>query len=253
MNKIGLCSITFRDLSVTEVIKLAKEAKLDGIEWGADKHVIPTDLKNAEIVAKQTNEAGLEVASYGSYYRVGEIDNNYSFEDILKTTLALKTNQIRVWAGRLSSMDTNDIKRQAVINDGKRIAQLAFKHQIKLSFEYHSKTLTDNLESALNLIKEINEENVYLYWQPEVELSFQERMFNLKTVKEYVSNVHVFYWEELTRYPLELGFLNWQAYFKELNLSLKESRYYLLEFVKDDDPQQFLLDAKVLKRIISNE
>ena len=94
MNKIGLCSITFRDLSVTEVIKLAKEAKLDGIEWGADKHVIPTDLKNAEIVAKQTNEAGLEVASYGSYYRVGEIDNDYCFEDFLKAALALDRKSV---------------------------------------------------------------------------------------------------------------------------------------------------------------
>ena len=37
----GLCSITFRDLSVDDVVALAADAGLAGIEWGADRHVPP--------------------------------------------------------------------------------------------------------------------------------------------------------------------------------------------------------------------
>ena len=37
----GLCSITFRDLAVDDVVALAAEAGLAGIEWGADRHVPP--------------------------------------------------------------------------------------------------------------------------------------------------------------------------------------------------------------------
>ncbi len=39
MFKVGLCSITFRDLSVEQVIALSVRAELDGIEWGGDYHV----------------------------------------------------------------------------------------------------------------------------------------------------------------------------------------------------------------------
>ncbi len=43
----GLCSITFRSLSVDAIIELATKARLDGIEWGSDVHVPPGDLELA--------------------------------------------------------------------------------------------------------------------------------------------------------------------------------------------------------------
>ena len=68
----GLVSITFRSLSPQDVIQLVKDAKLRAIEWGGDIHVPHGDLKQAKQVCAQTEEAGLQVAAYGSYYRVGE-------------------------------------------------------------------------------------------------------------------------------------------------------------------------------------
>ena len=69
--KTGLTSVSFRKLSVDEVIDLAKKAKVDGIEWGSDVHVPETDVDGAIDVARKTREAGLEVLSYGSYFFLG--------------------------------------------------------------------------------------------------------------------------------------------------------------------------------------
>ena len=37
--KTGLVSVTFRECSVREIIKLAKENNLKSIEWGSTPHV----------------------------------------------------------------------------------------------------------------------------------------------------------------------------------------------------------------------
>ena len=70
----GLVSITFRDLSPEEVVQVAVENGLEGIEWGGDVHVPHGNLAVAKKVARQTAEGGLKVASYGSYYRFEECD-----------------------------------------------------------------------------------------------------------------------------------------------------------------------------------
>ncbi len=252
MNKIGLCSVTFRKLSVTEIIDLAKQAEITGIEWGGDIHVPANDIDNAKLVAKKTREAGLEVASYGSYYKVGESDNKFSFDEVLKTALALETKNIRIWAGNIPSSQASLKQRDAIIAETKEIAALAKQHDITLSFEYHYNTLADSLTSARALIEAINMDNVALYWQSDVGISFIEKMYNLRFMKHHVSNVHVFYWDESKREKLADGYYDWLSYLKQLNLALDKPRYYFIEFVKDDDPKQFLEDVKTLKQVLAD-
>jgi len=55
--------------------------------------------------------------------------------------------------------------RLRVIDDSRRIAELAGEVGITISFEYHEETLTDTSESAYPLLKEINHPNVRSYWQ----------------------------------------------------------------------------------------
>lgn len=71
MLKTGLVSITFRNLKVEEIIDLVVKAGLDAIEWGGDIHVPHGDIKKACKVARLMKKADLEMAAYGSYYRVG--------------------------------------------------------------------------------------------------------------------------------------------------------------------------------------
>ena len=60
--KPGLVSISFRDLSCEEIVKLVSESRLSGIEMGGDVHVPHGNLPTAERAAKMTLDAGLEVS-----------------------------------------------------------------------------------------------------------------------------------------------------------------------------------------------
>ena len=103
----GLVSITFRKLTVEQIIDLCVEAGVKCIEWGGDVHVPPTDPANAARVGKLTAEAGLQVGAYGSYYRCGEADNTSTFEQVVEAAKLLNAPTIRVWAGKTEAFDAS--------------------------------------------------------------------------------------------------------------------------------------------------
>ena len=251
MFKTGLCSVTFRNLSVEEVIEITSKAGLDGIEWGGDVHVPPGNLEHAAEVARLTEESNLEVSSYGSYYRVGDMKSNpVSFEQILETAVHLNAPAIRVWAGTLGSKDADQDYRDQVAADARRIAMLAEKKNVTIHFEYHGDTLTDTKESAALLMKEVDHPNVNIYWQPAVGLSVDERIESINDVLPWLSHVHVFHWDIIDRLRLVEGKEEWSTYLNLLKTE-EQTRYLLLEFVIDDSKQQFFEDAKTLKELVS--
>nr|WP_306979542.1 TIM barrel protein [Alkalicoccobacillus murimartini] len=250
--KTGVCSVTFRKESVDTIIKRTKQANLDGIEWAADVHVQPGDSQQAECVAKEMKEAGLEVLSYGSYYRAGATENGNSFETILKTAKQLGAPSIRIWAGIKGSEEASEKDRQQVTADIQRIAELAQAQKIAVHIEYHGGTLTDTSESAKQLVEDINHNNVKLYWQPAVGIEVSERVKDIQVVKPFLKHVHVFYWKEQDRLPLAEGVGAWRQYLHHLHLKdPHEDQHFLLEFVQDEDPEQFQEDAQVLLELIS--
>ena len=250
MNKIGLTSITFRHLNVETIIELVKEAQLDVIEWGADVHVLPNDLKNAKHVKGLMDDAKLITSSYGSYYQVG-CQNEYSFEEVLAVAKILKAKDIRVWAGSKGSLEASFDDRQKIVKDSIRIATLASLEGIRVSFEYHDKTLTDTVDSALALLKEVNHHNIYLYWQPPVALTSKQCLADLNKIKGFISNVHVFSWDVKERLPLSHKMKAWQEYIESITADQNvETRYFLLEFVKGDSIEQFKRDAKTLHQLV---
>ena len=99
----GLVSVTFTQLTCEDVIRFAQAAQLKVIEWHGIEHVPHGDLGIAERIAQCTVDAGLAVATYGSYYVVGESENQgLSFASVLQTAKALHARMIRVWAGHLN-------------------------------------------------------------------------------------------------------------------------------------------------------
>lgn len=58
---LGLCSITFRDKTVDEVITLVKKADLDAIEWGSDIHVPGDDPVEGFLDSAETLKRLVEV------------------------------------------------------------------------------------------------------------------------------------------------------------------------------------------------
>ena len=244
--KTGLVSVTFRKLTVEQIIPLIKNAGLDGVEWGGDVHVCPGDYKKADYVSGLMEENCLETISYGSYYRVGESDN---FDEVLKTAAALRTKNIRVWAGVRNFDPCDNDYFNKVKLESQRIADMAKQKDITISFEYHSGTLTSTQKSTIRLLNEINRDNVYTYWQPNVS-SLPEQ--NLTDIKELIDmgrlkNIHAFVWRTHDRLPFSDGSDIWKKY---LNLIKNDNTAVMLEFVRDDSVQQFESDARALKNII---
>lgn len=252
MFKIGLCSVTFRKLPVEEVIKAAKQAEIQGIEWGGDIHVPPGDFEQAENVAALTEDAGIEVNSYGSYYRLGETEEA-SFETILETAVKLKAPAIRVWPGRKGSDEATEADWLTVIKDARKIGDLSQEIGIRINLEYHGRTLTDTVESATRLMKEINHENVSLYWQPALFETVEERVDSIGKVKPWLTHVHAFHWQiidnDRVMYPFSVGVNDWKRYLAELKKA-DGVRYLMMEFVKGNSVGQFMDDVRTLKGLI---
>ncbi|WP_404455524.1 sugar phosphate isomerase/epimerase [Virgibacillus necropolis] len=249
MYKIGLCSVTFRNLTVEQVIKLAHGANMEGIEWGGDFHVPPGDTIRAAEVAELTEQANLEIVSYGSYYRVGHEKEGIPFDVVLETAQRLKAPSIRVWAGKIGSHEIDEKYRTAVVEDARRIAELAEKQDIEINFEYHGGTLTDNVESALLLVNEINHPNIHLYWQPAVGETINKRLKSIEKLSAWLTHIHVFHWNYTDRLSFSEGVVEWEQYLSKLKKD-KNVHYLLMEFVKGDNIEQFLKDAKALKNLV---
>ena len=242
--RLGLCSVSFRDKSPDEIILLAKKANLEVIEWGADIHVKPGEKELARRIGRITRENGLQVCSYGSYYKLG---NSYSnFLTVLDTTKALQAPAIRVWAGEKGSSETNVFERSQMVEEARRIAAVANEENISIHLEFHEHTLTDNAESAQQLMNQIQHSNVFLYWQPPNHVTYEERLQSIEEVKPFISNVHLFHWYSFNeRMALSEGKNEWQVYLEKIQEDNKP-RNVLMEFIREDSTEQFFEDAKVL-------
>ena len=107
----GLVSITFRPLSPQELIKLVAEAGLKAIEWGGDIHVPHGDVSRAQEVGRQTTEAGLSVAAYGSYYRLGVSEAaGLAFEQVLDSAVEDASRMIRTGRAQAANYQMADFR-----------------------------------------------------------------------------------------------------------------------------------------------
>jgi sugar phosphate isomerase/epimerase len=247
MLRAGVCSVTFRKLSAQEVIRLAAQAGLQGIEWGGDIHVPHGDLQTAREVARQTREAGLEVSSYGSYYRVGHGDE-LPFEKVLATAKELGAPIVRVWAGKQGSREASPDYWQQVVEDSRHIAQSASREGITLCYEFHPGTLADTGRSTQRLLESVAHPAMRTYWQPEVEQSLLPNLRDLRTLLPWLVNVHTFWWSSVgERCPLREGEKAWSRFLQVIRLSQRE-HWILLEFVRADSPEAFLQDALTLQQ-----
>lgn len=245
--RTGLVSITFRKIPPESLIPLVVQAGQAGIEWGGDVHVPHGDTARAEQVGKWTREAGLSVAAYGSYYRAGETEENPDFQGVLDSAMALGAPSIRVWAGKRGSAGADVAYRQAVKDDLARICALAENAGVKVALEYHGNTLTDDPASARELLESLMISNLSTLWQPPNGQSLETCLASLEDVLPHVSNVHVFHWGKGwgDRFALAEGGDRWKPYLSR-TAQAGFSRWALLEFVKGDDPDQYLRDARTL-------
>ncbi len=244
----GLVSITFRQLNIEEIVDLVRRAQLEAIEWGGDVHVPPGDMACAQKARRLTSAAGLYTASYGSYYRAGYNDPS-EFAQVLETAVELETPIIRIWAGRQGSDESDEKNWAAVIKDSKRVARLAAKENIVVSYEYHAKTLTDTCDGTLRLLREVDEPNLRTHWQPSHGNSRNRNLEELARLHSHLCHIHIFHWMNRERRPLAEGVEDWKTYLGSA-CETRRDHGVLMEFVVNDNPDQFTTDAATLRSLI---
>ena len=251
----GLVSVSFRTLSPDAVIELVARGGLSGIEWGGDIHVPHGNSDVAGRVGRATRSAGLEVLAYGSYYRVGADDPD-EFRGVLDSALAIEAPIIRVWAGpKVPSLDLGAEAIAAVYADAVRIADMAAVEGLALVFEWHDNSLTDRTEAAAALLAAADRPNVGTYWQQRKQRDLASRLRDMDTALPYLRGLHMSHLdtENDGRLPLCEGRNNWIAYLeKALTAPGDHILPAQIEFVKDDDPEQFLRDAECLKDLLAS-
>ena len=94
--QLGLVSISFRSLSVDEIMDLCEKNNLKYIEWGSDVHAPCDDAERLSYLVAEQKRRGLICSSYGTYFRVGinPVEEIYGYIAAAKT---LGTNIIRLW------------------------------------------------------------------------------------------------------------------------------------------------------------
>jgi len=200
-----------------------------------------------------TAEEGLHVAAYDSYYRVaGSEQDGLSFETVLETAVELGAPTIRVWAGAIGSAKADEAHWQRVVEDSRRLAELAAAEHISVSYEYHADTLTDTNESAQRLLRDVNHPNLFTFWQPPNEKDLSYCLAGLDAILPKLTNVHVFHsWPTArNRCPLVDGQQRWEQFLGIIN-AVPENHFASLEFVCDDNPEWFRRDAQTLKTWLS--
>lgn len=245
----GLVSVTFRELNPEQIVELVQQSKLEAIEWGGDIHVPHGETATAESVRRLTHEAGLHVASYGSYYRVGH-NEPVPFEDVAATAVALGAPIVRVWAGKQASSASDEAYWRTVIEDSRRIARVAAAHKLIVAYEYHAGTLTDTCAGTLRLIRDTNEPNLLTHWQPVSGRSRAQNLEELLSLLPFLCHMHCFHWVDGQRRLLSEGIEDWTVYL-EAALKSRLDHGVLLEFVIDNQPDNYLADAQALRGLIN--
>lgn len=244
----GLVSVTFRQLSVDEVVDVAAANGLLAIEWGGDVHVPLGDTAAAARTAERCAAAGIAVAAYGSYYRAGVSGD---VEPVLDTAVALGAPRIRVWAGDTGSAEATAERRAAIVADLLRVTTLAAERNVEIAVEYHARTLTDTLESTMDLFRAVGHPELRPYWQPPIGVPDPECLVAVDTLLPELVTTHVFSWaDDGVRLPLSAREPLWRQVFDRLRREPGE-RYALLEFVRDDDPAALAADAATLHELLA--
>ncbi len=250
MFKSGVVSVSFRPNSVEEIINAAKNAKLSLIEWGSDVHSPAGDVALAGKIKSDSEAADIKTLTYGSYFRVG-VTSNEEFPKYLESAKALGSSVIRIWAYR-SVKATEGEEWEKVVADAKEICKMAEPYGIKVCLECHNGSITEDFNTALAFLKDVNHELFGMYWQPNQLKSLEYNIEAAKALAPYVSCLHVFHFINNEKAPLSEGVSDWRQYLEIIKngSNLKEIPA-LLEFMPDDKIETLSREAETLNSLLS--
>lgn len=247
----GLCSVTLPKLSIDAVVRQARAAGLEAIEWSAREHVRPGDLVAAREARTACAAASIDATSYGSYFCAG-IGGRSDFAAIVETASELGAKNVRVWAGArgLAADKAEPHTVEAAIEALQGISAEAARAGLTVSVEYHRQTLADGVDQALRLQSAASAANLFTYWQPLPGTRLAQAVTELRLLSPHLSHLHVFSWDaDLQRHPLERHHELWSCALRVARPSprWKTKAAAFLEFVAGDCLDALSRDAAVLR------
>jgi len=247
----GLCSITLRGLPADDVVTVATRAGIEGIEWGADRHALPGGGHAVAALAQRCRDAGIEVASYGSYLGAGPADDDV--DAALDSAEALGAPMVRIWTelGVTPASPSGD--RQRVVDRTALLVDAIEARGLTPTLEFHPGTLTHTAAATTALLDALDRPHVRTHWQPDPALATGDAVDGLRAVADRLAHLHVFAWGPdgiAARHPLAAGAALWPpalAVASEHGAPLPGRRFALCEYVCDDDPDQLVADVATLR------
>ncbi len=244
--KLGLCSVTFRKKSAAQVVLIAKKAGVSYIEWGGDIHV--TNTEDARIVKSICDNEGVKISSYGSYFNSAEYDEE-KWTQICEIASVMGASSVRIWLGKKDSEETSENEYNTLLNNTKKMCDIAKKYSLLVCPECHDNTFNNNTDAFLRIQKDLQADNFRTYFQSrycrmEYDLDRIERTFG------FIENVHVSY-RDLKK---EQMFRKKDKYYIDKLLEKLKAQNYsgivMVEFVDSDSEKAFCRDVEKLKKLI---
>jgi len=243
--RLGVVSVSFRQLSPKAILEATKKAGLSCIEWGSDVHAPCHDTTRLHEIAALQKQYGIECSSYGTYFRFVE-SPLAELSDYVAAAKILGTDTLRLWCGHRSGEQYSDEEKEELILQCKQAARLAEKEGVKLCMECHKNTYTQRLKDALSLMHAVDSPSFRMYWQPFQWQSAAQNLSYARAIAPFVEHIHVFHWKGDQKLPLKDATDEWQAYLHEFSVP----RTLLLEFMPNGSADELADEASALKSII---
>ncbi len=241
--KLGLCSVTFRKKSAEEIVRIAANAAVDYIEWGGDVHV--KTLEDAKKVKALCDGADIKISSYGSYFNSAVYDED-KWRDTCRITKVMGAQSIRIWLGKKNSQVTSDKEYGMLVENTKRMCDIAAEYGLTVCPECHGNTFNNNTDAILRFIKELQKDNFKTYFQSRY-FRMEYDLDRIDRTYPYIKDVHISY-RDLKREQLFRK--KDKNYLDILLKKLKEKDFkgiVMVEFVSSNSEKQLYKDIDKLK------
>lgn len=192
--QVGFTTVTLRQIKeIEKVVAVASNIGAECIEWGADVHV--KDVETAKHAKKLCDAAGIDICSYGSYYRVGS-NNMTEWERVCKIASAMGAGIVRVWLGSADSEKTDKATYSALVSEVKAMCGIAAEYGVTVCPECHGNTYNNNTDAFLKIQKDTACDNFKTYFQSR----YRRKEYDLDRIErtaQYIDCVHISYSEQL--------------------------------------------------------
>jgi 3-dehydroshikimate dehydratase len=121
---------------------------------------------------------------------------------------------------------------------------------LTVAFEYHPNTLTDTDQAAVRLLTAVDHPAIGSYWQMRDGATFAQHMESLTSILPWLTHVHVQATYDGQRVPLASQADEWRRLLTYV-LSAGHCHTAMLEFVRDDSPEQLLADTVTLQDLLA--